>query len=165
MTNRYKIAATVFAVAALSFAGSNQAHAQSTTANIDLNLQIESFLNIEVDQPSVTVTPTLQDIIGNTVTKSALFNLQNIQSTGNYDVEVSGDNLGITNTDILLDAGGGDVQVPASGSATLLSNEAGPVDGETRAVNVTINNLQNYSVGTHTTTLTFDITSSDTAGL
>ena len=160
--NRFKIAATVVAVSALSFVGTAQnAQAQQTSASIDLNLQIESFLNIEVDQASVTVTPTLQEIIADSVTRSELFSLVNIQSSGNYDVEVSGDNSGIVNTDIELDAGDGFVQVPASGSATLLSDEAGPADGASHPVDVTINNLQDYPLGTSTTTLTFEITSGD----
>lgn len=160
--NRFKIAATVCALAALTIVGGAQsAQAQQTTANIDLNLQIESNLNIEVNLPSVTVTPTLAEIIANTATRAALFSLINIRSTANYDVLVSGDNSGITNTDIVLDAGDGATTVPTTGSATLLTDKTGPADGDSYPVDVTINNLQDYPVGTSTTTLTFEITSGD----
>ena len=165
--NRFQTVASVFTLAAVSFLGTAQnaqAQEDSATANIDLNLQIESYLNIEVDVPSVTVTPTLQEIIADTVTRTALFNLINIRSTGSYDIEVSGDNAGITNTDIVLNAGDGDVTVPTSGSATLISGQGGPADGDSYPVDVTISNLQNYPAGTYTTNLTFEITSGDGPG-
>ena len=164
--NRFKVAATVFAVAALSIVGNAQnAHAQETTADIDLNLQIENYLNIEVDQPSVTITPTLAEIIDNTVSKTALFNLVNIRSTANYDITVfgnggfAGDGT-ISNGDIVLNAGDGDVTVSGL-PQNLLTDESGPVNGTSFPVDVTVNNLQNYPVGTHTTTLTFEIVPAD----
>ena len=164
--NRFKIATTIFAIAVLSIVGNVQgAHAQQTTDNIDLNLQIENYLNINVDQDAVTITPTLQEIIANTVGKTALFNLVDIRSTANFDVTVfgnggtAGDGT-IANGDIVLDAHDGTVTV-SNTPQNILSNEAGPVDGSTYPVDVTINNLQNYPVGTHTTTLTFEITAAD----
>ncbi len=165
--NRFQTVASVFTLAALSFLGTAQgarAADPPVTANINLNLQIGEYLNIEVDETSVTVVPTLSEIIAETVTRNALFNLINIQSTGNYDVLVSGDNAGITNTDIVLDAGDGDVTVPATGSAPLLTNKTGPVNDDAYPVDVTINNLQNYPAGTYSTNLTFEITSGDGPG-
>lgn len=160
--NRFKTAAGIFALAALTVVGGAQsARADQTTANVDLNLQIESNLNIEVDTPSVTVTPTLAEIIANSVSRGALFNLINIRSTANYDVNVSGDNNQIVNSDIVLNAGDGDITVPLAGTAKILTNKSGPTNGDTYPVGVTINNLQSYSVGTHTTTLTFEITAAD----
>lgn len=162
--NRFKTAAAIFTFAALTVVGGAQgARADQTTANIDLNLQIESNLNIEVDTPAVTVTPTLAEIIANSVSRGALFNLINIRSTANYDVNVSG-NGGtagdgtIANGDINLNAGDGSVTVPAAGNVKILTNKSGPVNVDSYPVDVTINNLQSYPVGTNTTTLTFEIT-------
>lgn len=164
--NRFKIATTVFALAAFSIVGNVQgAHAQQTTDNVDLNLQIENYLNINVDLDTVTITPTLQQIIDGTVTETAKFNLTDIRSTANFDVTVfgnggtAGDGT-IANGDIVLDARDGTVTV-SNTPQNILTNEAGLVDGSTYPVDVTINNLQNYPVGTHTTTLTFEIVPSD----
>ena len=163
---RFKIATTIFAVAALSMVGNAQtARAQQITDNVVLNLEIENFLNINVDKDAVKVTPTLQEIIANTVSKPALFNLNEIRSTANFDVTVfgnggtAGDGT-IANGDIVLNAGDGTVTV-SNTPQNILTNEAGPVDGRPTPVAVTINNLRNYPVGTHTTTLTFEITAAD----
>ena len=167
--NRFKIATTIFALAALSIVGNVQgAHAQQTTDDINLSMLIENNLNINVDLDAVTVTPTLQEIVANTVGKTALFNLIDIRSTANFDVTVfgnggtAGDGT-IANGDIVLNAGDGTVTV-SNLPQNLLSDEAGPVNGRSIPVDVTINNLQNYPVGPHTTALSFEITAADGGG-
>ncbi len=137
--------------------------------NTRVDLQINDYVALSTSAPSVVVEPSLSEIsTANAATRVNLFNLI-IDSTNGAVVTLDGDGSDGTNgtlADTDLEIGNKGTWVRAdNNNATVLHQSNVAQNQHEVPLSVRISNLRNYSVGTHSNTVTFTVTSAAGGGL
>jgi hypothetical protein len=149
------------ALAALvAFAGAQGAQA-ATTADTIVNLQMQDNAAITATS-SITVTPTLAEIVADEVTTANNPITLTIDSTNGSEVTLAGSGGTLADADLSLSSNGGSTWVTAAdaGATTFYSSSA-TQSAATVPVKVKISNLSGYEVGSYANTVTFTVVAAD----
>jgi hypothetical protein len=143
-------------VGAIAMLAGSGAYASQDSTNLTLDINDYAAVNATT---SLTVTPTLADIMSNQVVEQDGIQL-GIDSTSGAVVTwqgSGGDGTGgtIDDDDITLSSNGSTF-VPGDGETALYTSSSAQSSASV-PIDVKISNLQNYSIGQHTNTLTFTV--------
>jgi hypothetical protein len=149
------------AVAALVvIAGAQQAQA-ATTADTIVNLQMQDNAAITATS-SITVTPTLAQIVAGSVTTANNPITLTIDSTNGSEVTLAGNGGTLADTDLSLSSDGGSTWVAAAdANATTFYSSSATQSAASVPVKVKISNLSGYEVGSYANTVTFTVVAAD----
>ncbi|HEX8237256.1 MAG TPA: hypothetical protein VF600_14955 [Abditibacteriaceae bacterium] len=132
--------------------------ANAATDSTTVNLTINDYVAVDATT-SITVTPTLSQIDGGSVTTADNPITLTIDSSHGAEVTIEGSGGSLADEDLELNAGQG--WVGAEDSATALYTSSVAQDGVAVPVNVRITNLGSYDVGSYSNTVTFTVTAAD----
>lgn len=146
--------------ALVAISGAQQAQA-ATTADTIVNLQMQDNAAITATA-SITVTPTLAEIVAGSVTTANNPITLTLDSTNGSEVTLAGNGGTLNDADLALSSDGGSTWVNADDAgATTFYSSGSTQSAATVPVKVKISNLSGYEVGSYANTVTFTIVSAD----